>query len=502
MFIKTKQKFLSLLLALCMALTLVPMTAFAAENTTEAWDGTADTSWYDETKTEFHITTAEQLAGLATIVNTNTDIFEGKTVYLENDLDLSGHEWISIGNGANVKTTTFAGLFDGKGHCIYNLYSHEDTVSGTNETNRYRSGLFGTLYRATIQNLGIENADISVSDNDASTYGKGILTDSIYGSTIRNCWTTGTISGGSEYDKYIGGLIGFVYGGTNNITGCYSSAEITGNYGKDGDFFDSLGGIVGMVWAPTVVISDCWFDGKITVNSAMAATGGIAGYTEGAAVKNCMVTTTDIGTDGENTCWIAYSIDTAAENCFWPKDNKYMSSVFNAENGVSAGTEVDNFRDNSILESLNKNAADDVEWVMGIEHPTFRWDDNNIPANYEAVDAAVKKAEMLNKDEYTNFSEVEAAINAVDRSKSVRQQDEVDAMAKAIEYAIAKLEKKAEAATPTDTGKQTGVKRNSSATSPETGNDSNIALWIAFVTAASSALSGTVLYNRKRKYSK
>ena len=58
-----KKKILSLLLALCLVMALVPMTAFAA-GTTDSWDGTADTSWYDENETEFHLQTAEQLAGM------------------------------------------------------------------------------------------------------------------------------------------------------------------------------------------------------------------------------------------------------------------------------------------------------------------------------------------------------------------------------------------------------------------------------------------------------
>jgi len=53
-----KKKLLSLLLALCLVMALVPMTAFAA-GTTDSWDGTADTSWYDENETEFHLQTAE-----------------------------------------------------------------------------------------------------------------------------------------------------------------------------------------------------------------------------------------------------------------------------------------------------------------------------------------------------------------------------------------------------------------------------------------------------------
>ncbi len=58
------------------------------------------------------------------------------------------------------------------------------------------------------------------------------------------------------------------------------------------------------------------------------------------------------------------------------------------------------------------------------------------PADYSAVDEAIAKADALNKDDYSDFSAVESAINAVDRSKNITEQDEVDAMAEAIFNAI------------------------------------------------------------------
>ena len=69
-----KKKLLSLLLALCLVMALVPMTAFAEGTSVDNWDGTADTSWYTDhkTDTEYHFTTAEQLAGLAQLVNDKT----------------------------------------------------------------------------------------------------------------------------------------------------------------------------------------------------------------------------------------------------------------------------------------------------------------------------------------------------------------------------------------------------------------------------------------------
>ena len=73
-----------------------------------------------------------------------------------------------------------------------------------------------------------------------------------------------------------------------------------------------------------------------------------------------------------------------------------------------------------------------------------------LPADYTKVDEAIAKANALNKDAYTDFTAVETAINAVARDKNITEQDEVDAMAKAIEDAMAALVKKPTEA-PTET---------------------------------------------------
>ena len=62
-------------------------------------------------------------------------------------------------------------------------------------------------------------------------------------------------------------------------------------------------------------------------------------------------------------------------------------------------------------------------------------------AEYGKVDAAIAKAEKLNKKDYKDFSKVEEAIAAVVRGKKIDEQTEVDAMAQRIEDAIAALEK-------------------------------------------------------------
>ena len=392
---------------------------------------------------------------MAKLVNDNTANFKDKTVYLDNDLDLGGHEWISIGNGANTAWGSFQGIFDGQSHVVYNLYSHEGLKSENkdNNNNLYRNGLFGAIYNATVQNLGIENADIVIPMNDTSTYGKGILVDWMTDSTIKNCYTTGSITGGSYIEKFIGGIAGFL-NGNNSISQCYSTAAITGNY--DGEYYaeqegglepmdcwDSLGGIVGASYTGQVTISDCWFGGEIVVNSIQAPVGGIIGFGQGVSMVNCLVATKGIGNDGlENTCWLGYVVNTDAKNCFWPADDRYGSNVSNEQSGNSAGTATNDFNSDDVLVGLQANAGSDVEWVSGIGHPTFVWDANNIPADYTAVDAAIGKVNALSKDEYKDFTAVEAAVNAVVRGKNITKQSEVDAMAKAIEDAIAALQYK------------------------------------------------------------
>ena len=63
-------------------------------------------------------------------------------------------------------------------------------------------------------------------------------------------------------------------------------------------------------------------------------------------------------------------------------------------------------------------------------------------ADYTKVDAAIAKANALTKSDYTDFGAVDNAVNAVVRGKNITEQDDVDAMAKAIDDAIAALVKK------------------------------------------------------------
>ena len=462
-----KRKLLSLALSFALCLTLLPGVALAADDKADTWDGTADISWYTdhEDDQEYRISTAEQLAGLAELVNADPGKtnFAGKTFYLENDLDLSGHEWISIGTGRGGTQSkySFCGVFDGQGHVISNLYSHESYIEGAEGAdeshNLLRNALFGSVYNGEVKNLGVANAEIWIDPKDDSAAGKGILVDWMGKSKITNCWTSGSIYSGTKIEKNIGGVVGVTVQGCT-ISGCYSTATLTGNFTNSEGYYDpddlppdTIGGIVGARFDGSLTVTDCWFGGKIIVNSTLAAVGGIVGYTDDqlgtGTVNNCMVTTTDMGVDkGGNTCWVAYALDGTVENNYWPDDNEKTydpSPLESIPNGTvtneSQGTPVSDFTSTDVLTGLQDHAGAGIKWVAGIKHPTFDWDSRNIAADYTAVDAAIKAARAVDGTLYANYSDVQDAIDAVEYNKSKADQAQVNAMAQAVEDAVAKL---------------------------------------------------------------
>ena len=460
-----KRKLLSLALSFALCLTLLPGVALAADDKADTWDGTADTSWYDENETEYHISTAEQLAGLAQLVNADpgTTNFAGKTFCLENDLDLSGHEWISIGTGRGGTQSkySFCGVFDGQGHVISNLYSHESYIEGAEGAdeshNLLRNALFGSVYNGEVKNLGVADAEIWMDLKDDSAAGKGILVDWMGKSKITNCWTSGSIYSGTKIEKNIGGVVGVTVQGCT-ISGCYSTATLTGNFTNSEGYytepnpanwpFDTIGGIIGARFDGNLTVTDCWFDGKIVVNSLQAAVGGIVGYTDDqlgtGTVNNCMVTTTDMGVDKDgNTCWVAYALDGTVENCYWPNDEKAYDpsplAYVGGQSNEEQGTAVSDFTDDAVLAGLQAHTGSGITWVAGIDHPTFDWDSRNIVADYTAVYAAIKAARAVDGTLYANYSDVQDAIDAVEYNKSKADQAQVNAMAQAVEDAVAKL---------------------------------------------------------------
>ena len=166
----------------------------------------------------------------------------------------------------------------------------------------------------------------------------------------------------------------------------------------------------------------------------------------------------------------------AKSNALNKDDYKDFSAV---ESAINAVVRDKNFTEQSEVDKMAKAIEDAIA--------ALQYKD----ADYTKVDEAIAKAKALKKDDYKDFSGVEAAINAVVRGKNITEQSEVDKMAKAIEDAIAALEKN-----PASTKPGTSDK------SPQTGDTSNLALWIALLCVSSGAAIGTTVVSRKKRYNR
>ena len=184
------------------------------ENGTDVWDGTDDTSWYENNKdaTEFSIGTAAELAGLAALVNgtakdaDNNSIdavnFSRKTIKLTADIDLGNQAWTPIGNGDS--SFAFFGTFNGDGY----------TVSGLNVPDTYFPGLFGQISTsAVVQNL-IVKGSVTGGDEASGTWAEAAGVAAYNDGCIQNCGFYGTVTGSSDGSVSVYGLTGSMGGGT------------------------------------------------------------------------------------------------------------------------------------------------------------------------------------------------------------------------------------------------------------------------------------------------
>lgn len=192
--------------------------------------------------TVLNISTADQLMAFAAAVNGGKS-FEGMTVSLGADIDMTGKAWIPIGNVSGYPGTVFDGVFDGQNHTISNL-------TCTDNTENYAcAALFGGVY-GKIKNVNLSNVNISSKHyaGGIGAYCSSSLMD------IENCHVIGgTITSspellGGEYDNgdKVGGIVGYA-GEAGKITGC-SVEGVTIRAYRD------LGGIAG---ATSATISNC-----------------------------------------------------------------------------------------------------------------------------------------------------------------------------------------------------------------------------------------------------
>lgn len=570
-----KKKLLGALLALCLAMVLVPMTALAQEN---------------EQSSKTSITTVDELLQFAKAVDNGE--YDDKTdavVSLDADLDLTGIAWKPIGSVFDSDGNLlhyFSGKFYGNGHTISNLDFSENygkaeypvfgffsvaygaeisglTIQGKLDVSNSGYVFFGTV-AGVAENSKISDcvSDVSFTDTDKYINGPAALCGYALNSTIEHCQNKGNFSvttdttslqmGGivgvadnstvqycantgdmTSWTPCTGGIVGQLYQGSK-IINCYSTGKMVPLGRGTTDF----GGIAGIVGAGTE-IRHCYFAGEMDISQYTAATpykrlGGIAGGVSSdtpAFENNYFVGTENVtacfkyqnaGTektlDSMKTEEFFNEITAAGGNYrFNPNGTpilpapKYavsfvvtpaeLTNVIIKVNGqvvtnpanLEAGTyQAEVSADNCEVFNSNITITADTATHSHTIAMTY------LPADYTKVDAAIAKANALNKDEYKDFTAVEAAVKAVVRDKNITEQSEVDAMAKAIEDAIAALEKKP---VSTKEKKPASTKPGTSDKLPQAGDANSLALLIALLFASVGAVTVTTVYGGKKKRS-
>lgn len=264
-------------------------------------EGNYDISWYDETDTEFTLTTPAQLAGLAKLVNDGNG-FYGKTVKLGKDINLGAHYWWPIGDKS---VSGFRGTFDGLKHSIVQL-----NMTGNYYKNEKNIALFG-CFNGNLHNLNMDNTCIISPDNiEVDAYISGLIGTLEYydlyeiGKIISNCTSRAVLKSPSE-SCIIGGIIATNGGSQARIENCINFSNITHgshcggiiaiagattnlyncqNYANISTSLYYAGGIVSQAYGD-ITFEDCTNYGKITANNDehgyLSSAGGIAGVTTG-----------------------------------------------------------------------------------------------------------------------------------------------------------------------------------------------------------------------------
>ena len=408
-----------------------------------------------------------------TISNLDFSVNYGKTEY-------PSFGFFSEVYGAEISGLTIQGKLDvsNSGYVFFGTVAGvaenskiSDCVSDVSftDTDKYINGpaaLCGYAINSTIEHCQ-NKGNFSVTTDTTSLQMGGIV-GVADNSTVQYCANTGDMT---SWTPHTGGIVGQLYQGSK-IINCYSTGEMV-PLGKGTTDF---GGIAGTVGAGTE-IRHCYFAGEMDLSQYTATTpykrlGGTAGgvssdtpvfennyFVQTENVPACFKYQ-DAGT--EKTLDFMKTEDffneiTAAGGNYRLNSNgtpilpapKYavsfvvtpteLTNVIIKVNGqevtnpvdLEAGTyPVEVSADNcKVFNSSITITADTATHTQTIAM-TY------LPADYTKVDAAIAKANALNKDNYKNFSAVEDAVNAVVRGKNITEQDEVDAMAQAIEKAI------------------------------------------------------------------
>lgn len=213
----------------------------------------SDVSDFSTGKT-YHVSTVDDMKKLAELTNAGANT-AGVRFVLDNDIDMA-----SVSNFTPISATeanAFGGTFDGQGYQIKNLKISNTSVD--------RLGLFGSVTGGIIKNLGVSSATV------AGRQQTGILVGQANNMTVKNCWSSGSVSGNGSF---IGGLVGNMNSST--VTGSYSTATVSGSaMGK--------GGLIGQVGFNGNV-SNCYAVSSVTGGSL---NGILIGAGSGGVVDNC-----------------------------------------------------------------------------------------------------------------------------------------------------------------------------------------------------------------------
>lgn len=246
--------------------------------------------WSNPKANTFNISTAEELAELAVLVNDGTADFKGKTVTLTADINLSsfnsGKGWTPIGwNVTNADTSSngqsFCGIFNGNNKTVNGLY--------INDPDNESIGLFGLVTDGgEVKNLNVVNVNITGLNRVG-----GVVGNIGGNSKVINCSVSGTVKGTGICavwgNSEVGGVAGSVWGTGTRITNCRSSATVSG--------ISSVGGVAGTV-AAGAVITDCSSSGTVSGDSEFV--GGVVGglWDAGSSVTSCY--STGVVSGGQN----------------------------------------------------------------------------------------------------------------------------------------------------------------------------------------------------------
>lgn len=218
---------------------------------TTFWYNNTDTSWYNAAQTEYTITTASALAGIAELVAQGNDL-AGKTFTIGANIDLDAHLWTPI--GVNV-SLPFSGAVDGGSYTITNLW--------INTPNAGFAGLFGQVTSGSLSNIKIDAAHITALDTAGVLVGNFSTNSSIENCHVTNASVIGDANNDDSYN--IGGLIGGLLI-SSTMTKCSFDGDVVG--------YSQIGGIVGSAW-DTTSITESYSKGSVSGGFLI---GGVVGY--------------------------------------------------------------------------------------------------------------------------------------------------------------------------------------------------------------------------------